>query len=659
MKLISLKLQNFKGIQEFSLDAHGDNIDVYGDNGTGKTTLADAFMWVMFDKDTANRKDFEIKELDKDGNVKEHGLNHSVEAKLLLPSGKHLTLKKVFSEKWTKKRGSATPEFTGHTTDHFIDGVPVKKKEYDEQIAMIADEGIFRLLTDPTFFNTQLHWEKRRKILLEVCGDITDEDVLSSDPKLSKLAEVLGDRTIDQQRKVIQSRRSEINKELQKIPVRIDEVKRNLPSIDDITNENELPNDITKLREELRTKQEELAQAKAGGQVAELTKQLRMIEGQMLEEKNRMTGQASESADKKRTELWQIKDSISKVKSDIDYRKMKAKSTEVEIRKLEEEMEKLRVDWHTENDKVFEFEQDDTCPTCNQPLPQEQLQSAREKALAEFNRTKAENLEAISADGKKLATRKNELEAELKGILQEIDKLTAQLPGLEQKKSILQEEIQAIQDGLKQIEPSPDYIILQKRCEELEEQISQAHNDMSTAITAVQKEIDSLLDAITALEQAAARVENRKQGLRRIEELKAEERKLAAEYEELEQQLYLTEEFIRTKVRLLDEKINSKFKLARFKLFSILVNGGVEECCETTYDGVPYNSNLNNGARINVGLDIINVLAEHYGFAPPVWIDNAESVTNILPTKGQQIRLVVSEKDKKLRVETPDIREAI
>ena len=81
--------------------------------------------------------------------------------------------------------------------------------------------------------------------------------------------------------------------------------------------------------------------------------------------------------------------------------------------------------------------------------------------------------------------------------------------------------------------------------------------------------------------------------------------------------------------------------MARFKLFNVLVNGGIEECCETTFNGVPY-GNLNNGARLNIGLDVINTLAEHYDFAPPVWLDNAESVVNILSTKGQQIRLIVS-----------------
>jgi hypothetical protein len=165
MRLISLTLNNFKGIKSFALKPQGKDINIYGDNATGKTTLADAFMWLLFDKDSQNRKDFQIKTLGQDGEP-EHGLEHSVEAVLELENGKRITLKKVFKEKWTKKRGSATAEFTGHTTDHFIDGVPAKKKEYDEKIAEIADEQIFRLLTDPAYFNQQLHWQKRRELLL-------------------------------------------------------------------------------------------------------------------------------------------------------------------------------------------------------------------------------------------------------------------------------------------------------------------------------------------------------------------------------------------------------------------------------------------------------------------------------------------------------------
>lgn len=656
MKILNLTLQNFKGIRYFRLDTQGKDTNIYGDNAAGKTTLADAFMWLLFGKDSLNRADFEIKTLGSNGEP-EHGLEHSVEAVLELEDRQQIALKKVFQEKWQKKRGSATAEFTGHTTDHFIDGVPAQKKEYDARITEIADENIFRLLTDPRYFNEILHWQKRRELLLEVCGDVSDAEVIASKADLSKLTEILGNRTIEQHRKVIQSRRTEINKELERIPVRIDEVKLGLPKIDDIANPDALPDDIKKLREELRAKQEELAQARAGGQVAEKTKELRMIEGQILDLRNKHRQAQDGKVGEKRQELSKIQGELSELKAHIDSHKRNMQLRESEIDGLNIKIGVLRSRWHEENNKTFEFEQPDTCPACGQPLPTEKLQEAKEKAEAQFNKAKAERLETIVVEGKQLAARKTELENELGALREAMDKLQDELPALEQKVAALKAEIDNIMQGAEPVESTPEYAGLSSQIEAIKSEIKKAENDVFYHVEAIQQQINDLTDAIKSLEQAAARIEARKNGEKRIEELKAEERKLAAEYEELERQIYLTEEFIRAKVQMLEDKINSKFKMARFKLFNTLVNGGLEETAETMYNGVPY-SNLNNGARLNIGLDIINTLADHYGFVPPVWLDNAESVTDILPTRGQQIRLIVSGMDKKLRVELAE-REAL
>ncbi|MFA6691873.1 MAG: AAA family ATPase, partial [Saccharofermentanales bacterium] len=654
-----LSLNNFKGIKSFTLDAQGEDVNIFGDNATGKTTLMDAFLWLLFGKDSQNKTDFEIKTLGPDGEP-EHGLEHSVEARLQLPNGRQTTLKKTFYEKWTKKRGSATAEFTGHTTDHFVDGVPVQKKEYDARIAEIADENIFRLLTDPRYFNEVLHWQKRRELLLEVCGDVSDEEVINSKSDLNKLSEMLGNRTIEQHRKVIQARRAEINKELEKIPVRIDEVKRGLPNIDDITNPDELPNDIAKLREKLRQKQEELAQAKAGGQVAEKTKELRMVEGQILDLRNKHRQTLDEKVGEKSRELSLIQSGMYKLRADINAKNDVIKSYEAEIKSLEAKMENLRNKWREVNAEQFEFNQDTNCPTCGQPLPVEQIEIAREKALADFNRTKAEKLESINAEGKRLAGVKQTMEQNLAAASEALEKAKVNLADLEQKEAALKAEIEAIMQGAVPVESTPEYYELNAKYRYLQEEIRKLETDNSLAVAKIQKEIDTLFNAIRALEQAQARIDTRINGLKRIEELKAEERNLAAEFEELERQLYLTEEFIRTKVRLLEERINSKFQMARFKLFEVQVNGALAETAETMYNGVPY-SNLNNGARINVGLDIIRTLAKHYNFYPPIFIDNRESITELIDVSPQQtISLIVSEKDQKLRVELKEeVKEAI
>lgn len=235
MKLLHLNLRNFKGIRDFSLESKGQDILIYGDNATGKTTLFDAFIWLLFDKDSQNKKDFNIKTLDEMGQV-HHGLDHSVEGVFEI-NDVRIKLKKIYSENWKKPRGSAEKVFSGHTTDYFIDDVPAQKKEYDAYIDDLVDEKIFRLLTDPAYFNEQLNWQDRRKILLEVCGDIEDREVINSDDQLKSLPEILRNRTLEDHRKVIATKRKEINEELEKIPVRIEATFKFIPDLPDLSEE--------------------------------------------------------------------------------------------------------------------------------------------------------------------------------------------------------------------------------------------------------------------------------------------------------------------------------------------------------------------------------------------------------------------------------------
>ena len=183
MKLLSLKLSNFQGIKEFHLEPNGEDITVLGANATGKTTLFNSFTYLLFGKDSLGASSFEIKNLDAAGNA-EHGLNHEVEAVLLNGLNQKITLRKVYKESWVKKRGSAEKVLTGHTIDYFLNGVPTKAGEYSSAIAQMADEQLFKLLTNPKYFNEQLHWQKRREVLLDVCGNISDSDVIASDPHL-------------------------------------------------------------------------------------------------------------------------------------------------------------------------------------------------------------------------------------------------------------------------------------------------------------------------------------------------------------------------------------------------------------------------------------------------------------------------------------------
>jgi DNA repair exonuclease SbcCD ATPase subunit len=534
--------------------------------------------------------------------------------------------------------------------------VPVQKKEYDARIAEIADENIFRLLTDPRYFNEVLHWQKRRELLLEVCGDVSDEEVINSKKELSKLADILGNRTIEQHRKVVQARRTEINRELEKIPVRIDEVERGLPEV--IADAKILQPEISAFRAKEQELLEQLARTESGGAIAEKTKLLRKLEAELINLKNQHHAKYETEIRTKQKALNDTQEEYHGLLASLSGMEKSLELRHEELASLGNRITTLRAKWYEENEKQFEFKQSDTCPTCGQALPQEQLEAAREKALAEFNRQKAEKLETISAEGKQLKARDDDIKAEINGLREKMIEARKRLQSIEASAETLKNEVEKLQSKQRDYNNSPECVAKLKEIEAVEVDIEQLKAGSHQAISVLKAELNNIREEIGEREQALSQIHTRDQGIKRIEELKAEERKLAAEYEELEQQLYLTEEFIRTKVQLLEDKINSKFKLARFKLFNTLVNGGIEECCETTFQGIPY-SNLNNGARLNIGLDIINTLAEHFDFAPVVFIDNAESVTDILPTNGQQIRLIVSEKDKKLRVETSPLKEAV
>lgn len=226
IKLSKMEIRNFKGRKEFTLNINGLNANIFGENGTGKTTLNDAFLWVLFDKDSTNRKDFSVKPQDKDGNDR-HYLETEVTLELLV-NGQPRTFRKMLTEKWTKKHGEEDKEFTGHETALWVDTVPVKKKEYTEQINALIDETAFKLLTNPFFFCTQLKWEDRRKTLMEICGDVSDVDVISSDEKLAALTDILNGKSITDQKKIIAEKIKMLNKNIEAIPIRISEQSRKM-----------------------------------------------------------------------------------------------------------------------------------------------------------------------------------------------------------------------------------------------------------------------------------------------------------------------------------------------------------------------------------------------------------------------------------------------
>jgi len=336
-------------------------------------------------------KDSVTFELSGDG-----GIDHEVEGVLDL-DGRAITLRKVYTEIWTKKRGSAEREFTGHTTDHYIDGVPVKKGEYEAQIASIIGEDAFKLLTNPRHFNEVLHWTERRKLLMEVCGDVSDEDVIGSDSKLATLPNILNGRKLEDHRKVITARRSEINKEIERIPIRISEVRRGLPA------EAIAPTNLAELQENRNKKSQELANLEAGGGIAEKTKELREVESEMLKIQNAHLGKTADKMRQAKVDLRNLEDETADLAFSLNTMQRDIASLNSRIEIEEGRAQQLRDEWHKVSAYIPTFSEGaDACPTCGQSLPQVQVEAARDKALTDFNLNKASELERINTAGKVL-----------------------------------------------------------------------------------------------------------------------------------------------------------------------------------------------------------------------------------------------------------------
>jgi DNA repair exonuclease SbcCD ATPase subunit len=652
MKKISIKeltLENFKGVSSFAMATEGQQVvSVFGANATGKTTLADSIFWLLFNKDSQWNSKFEIKTLDSAGKQKS-GINHTVQA-VFIVDGQDVELKKSYYEKWAKKRGSVKKEFTGHKTDHFVDGVPVKKKEYTETVGRIADEDTFKLLTSPSYFPDKIHWQQRREILLAICGDITDEQVMSSDQELSGLFKILGSRKIDDHKKVVASRRAEINKELEKIPVRIDELTLSLSDVVDMDSESD-GKAAAGLKTEISEAEKRYSTIENGGAIAELRKELAGVETELIQIENKHTTGINTIVTGKNTDLDSQKEQHQITIRQSVYLLKQLDGINDQITKDKKGKDGLTAAWYEENKREFTFETDSVCSTCGQDIPQSQIEEVKEKALALFNVTKAETLAGINKRGKALT-------AEIEAVDKDVADIEVQIKDNDKLDADQQESINSMQSEISNLKEetcknTTEYKEAAAKKKGIEASIEkdQAGNDKGELLK-VGAEIDRLKSQLDEINTRLFTVEKCENTKVRIGELKQQERKLAKEFEKLEHELYLMDQFTRVKVDMLEDSINSRFKLARFKLFQEQVNGGLQECCEVLFDGVPFSGGLNNGARVNVGLDIINTLSDHYGLRVPIFVDNSESVSSLLPVNSQLIKLIVSPMDKNLRTET-------
>ena len=632
MKLTKLELLNFKGLKSFTINLNGDVV-IRGDNATGKTTVFDSVCWLLFGKDSLDRADFEIKTIEAGEPIPK--VNHEVTGAFTLDEGGTVELKRVYREKYSSPRGGEVT-LTGHTTDYFVDGVPKKEKEYKEMVSSLVDESIFKLITNPLYFNETYSWQNRRKLLLEMCGDIDDISVINSRDDLRRLAELLEGRTVDDHRKVVAAKKTAINKELDMIPIRIDEAVRNKPET--ASDKAKLIRDIETLSAGIDEVEKQKAIIQNGFSSTEKESKIRDIKRQLEVQSSKVLSDYHKQKQRLRDEYEASLTKLKMVEVDRDRCADRRDELNKEIERESKRIATLQSEFDTFNAQQFNKE---SCPTCGQALPADK-QAALE---AEFNTNKSKKLEEWKGLIESAVKLKENYEEQQEIMVSKIDNLTTEVSQYSDAYNVKFKEYESYSEP--NLEDDPIYADLKAQLFLLE--IDDEPGADTEELTKLDEELSSMKSKKAGLETELNKFKLIDDINHRILELENQQQKLVAEKNALDEASFLMDEFIKAKLNMLEENINSRFKLARFKMFNVMLNGNVEECCETTYKGVPYRS-MNNAARINVGLDIINALTSYYKVNAPVFIDNAEAVTEFVPVNSQTIKLIVDESEPQLVV---------
>lgn len=398
IKLKKLLLKNFKGVKALEVNFN-DFTNIYGDNGTGKTTIFDAFTWLLFDKDSKDRKNFEIKTLNSN-NETIQGLEHEVSG-MLTVEGREITLRKVLREKWAKRKGETTKIFTGNETLYYIDEIPVKQSEFSSKVNSFIDENIFKLITNPLYFSTSLKWQQRREVILQIIGDIASEAIFNYKSSLRELEKLLEDRDIETLRKSLAVRKKRLNEELKAIPYRLDEINNCLQTVDFEGVKSKLA-ECTKELEALEEKfmlcmRTEENLLKDQRELNALKEKISALELEARQDAQKPLIKLYDELGRCQKEIASLENAQSKLGCEI----FKA---EDELSELEGAVRALEANWMKTSEEALIIPPDSfLCPTCRRTFEAEDIEAKRLHLYQEFNKSKNKKLKLLEAElkGKK------------------------------------------------------------------------------------------------------------------------------------------------------------------------------------------------------------------------------------------------------------------
>ena len=638
IKLIRLEIENFKCFQYLKIDFNGRNVSIYGNNAAGKTSVFDAMMWTLFGKDSQGNgeKNIEVKRLDASGNVIDHDALTAVDV-VFQVDGEELTLRRTYKEVWSTKRGSSEATFDGHTSEYFINGVPIKKNGFQDKVNELVDEDTFRLLTNTSYFPAQISWQDRRAVLFQVAGVMDDQQILATDASFAPLVESMGKLSIEDYKKKLLSEKRKYVGAKTEIPARISECQKTIEDIQglDFVGAKAEVEALTHKKEGIEAQMLAIEHDSAAEQ-----KRLEIREAQLEmnalynENKAYRASQATGSVD-----VYRLRQELSNLNIRLGRMETSYKNEQAYLADCDKRIERARNEWMSTNGEVFTG---GTCVTCGQTLPADKLQRAKDS----FEARKKNRLAEIEESANDFKRDKMQAENRLERQQADIGQLVTEIQQLEQQIADAESNVVEIKDMEGYAERSA---AINEKIEKLNGELADMVMDSNAAVQKLRVDRAEIVRLIAELNVIIGKESLLDYSKQRIESLREDARSAAECLEAIEKMLYLMESYSRYKTRFVEDSINGLFRIARFRLFREQANGGIEDRCDVVHEGVPYIS-VNNGMKINLGIDIINTLSTAYGVRVPLFVDNAESVTQLEKCGSQIIRLVVSENDKELRV---------
>lgn len=646
--LKTLSLCNFKGEKERTTVFNDDVTTISGANGLGKSRHFDAFVWLLFGKDTLDRKDYEIKT--RVNGEELHNVECSVTGVFDI-DGETLRLKRSFVEDWVKPRGAMERVFKGNHTECWYNDVPITVTEYTKRIEAIIDSNLFKMITNPTFF-VSMPWKKQREQLFEMAGVISDKELIANNPEFFELQDIITQKSIEDYTKEIAATKKRLNEDLKQIQPRIDQTYKMMPAQEDcaaldtalqeVDREiKEVDNAIVDINEATR-KQNAEEQAKQA-KIHQLKTEAQNIYFAAVEKAKDEAFNANSATREAQRELELAQHEITAQKQELNVLQSRIKTAQKQQIDKQELQSELRKNWFDENAK--EFSGETICPTCGQALPEEKVNEAK----AMFSQSKTKKLAEITKQGKQLGS-------DIAGLQTTIQELQKQCAEVEAK---IKEAEAVIVAKAKQIEAKPqvkaveikqeellECIALQKQIEQIEATLQVDTTKVDTSKFQIQKaELNTKRDDILTRINQQKTIQLYQNEIKELEE---KGKQIAQQIADIEKQEYTVQEFTKRKIEECEERVNTKFKMVAFRLFDYTIDGNPIETCIPMINGVVYGS-VNKADQFNGGIDIINALCDFYAVSAPIFCDNRESVNHMIDTKSQVINLVVT-KDKQLTI---------